>query len=166
MNASVRMGPPKVTIVIRDGGAGDVAVVGALHALSRFKTYDFIDGYRPEPLQAAWRHRFEAEQATHRLLIASVAEAVVGFAYVGEGCLYAIHVHPEWLGKGAGAALMEAARKALRELGFDRAVLWVVEGNERACRFYERDGWTLSGQRRVSDMDGVVTAQLEYVRAL
>jgi GNAT superfamily N-acetyltransferase len=88
---------------------------------------------------------------------------MVGFAYVGEGWLHAIHVHPDWHGAGVGPTLLASARESLRDLGFRRAALWVIEGNERACRFYEKDGWVRSGESRVSEMDGVLTRQLHYM---
>ena len=151
------------------GGPADAEGVGSLHALSRLKTYKFLSGYRPEVYIAHWRARLEAEREDHRLHIAkpdSDPGELIGFAYAGAGWLYAIHVHPDWLGRGVGAALLTEARASLRELGFARALLWVLADNERACRFYERDGWVLSGQTRLAEIDGVTTRQLEYVRDL
>ena len=157
-----------MSFVITRGGAADIEGVGTLHALSRLKTYEFITGYEPEVYIAHWQARFEAEHASHRLHVATAettggSRELVGFAYVGDGCLYAIHVHPDWKGKGVGQALMNAARTSLRELGFEWASLWVLADNDRACRFYERDGWVLSGQTRISKIDGVMTRQLEYM---
>lgn len=155
-----------MSFVIAPGRADDIEGVGSLHALSRLKTYKFLSGYHPEVYAAHWRARFEAEKDSHRLHVATAVAGereLVGFAYVGEGWLYAIHVHPDWIGRGVGLALMAVARKSLLALGFVRASLWVLEDNERACRFYERDGWVLSGQTRLSEIEGVMTAQLEYV---
>ncbi|HZM79630.1 MAG TPA: GNAT family N-acetyltransferase [Candidatus Limnocylindrales bacterium] len=158
-----------MSFVIARGGAADIEGVGSLHALSRLKTYKFLNGYHPEVYAAHWRARFEAERENHRLHVAtadSAGQELIGFAYVGDGLLHAIHVHPDWIGRGVGQALIEVARRSLRELGFARAALWVLEENERACRFYERDGWVLSGQARLSEIEGVTTRQLEYARDL
>ena len=155
-----------MSFVIARGGAADIEGVGSLHALSRSKTYKFLSGYHPEVYTAHWRARFEAEHENHRLHVATAdmgAGELVGFVYVGDGWLHAIHVHPDWIGRGVGVALMAVARSSLRELGFTRASLWVIEENERACRFYERDGWVLSGQTRLSEIEGVMTRQLEYI---
>ena len=46
--------------------------------------------------------------------------------------------------QGIGAALMEYAKQEHRA---DH--LWVLEKNERAIRFYEAHGFSLSGQRRL-----------------
>jgi len=153
-----------MSFVIARGGAADLDAVGSLHALSRLKTYNFLDGYRPELYAAHWRARFESEHDNHRMHLAtSDSGMLVGFAYVGDGWLHAIHVHPDWIGRGVGMALMRVARRSLRELGFERASLWVLADNERACRFYERDGWVQSGQSRLGEIEGVMTRQLEYV---
>ena len=36
---------------------------------------------------------------------------------------------------------MLAAVNVLRDAGYAEAILWVLEGNERAQRFYEIGGW-------------------------
>ncbi|WP_117211453.1 GNAT family N-acetyltransferase [Allorhizocola rhizosphaerae] len=157
-----------MTFRIRPGTAADVDPVGELHTLIRNETYkDIISGYRAESTTAFWRQRFPVEAGTHRLLIAHADDgSLLGFVYVGEGVLQAIHVHPDWHGRGVGQALIQAGRKTLAELGFRFASLWVIAGNERACRFYERDGWRLSGLVRDGEMGGVSWPQLEYVREL
>jgi GNAT superfamily N-acetyltransferase len=66
-------------------------------------------------------------------------------ATVGE--LYALYVHPDEWGCGYGGALHDAARDHLTREGFERAVLWVLEGNERARRFYEARRWSPDGSR-------------------
>lgn len=62
--------------------------------------------------------------------------------------LAALYLDPAAWGKGVGGALMDAALADLRERGFAEAVLWVLEGNERAIRFYERAGWYDDGARK------------------
>jgi len=53
----------------------------------------------------------------------------------------------------------------MRSSGFTCAILWVLEGNERAERFYcaagsERDG------RKLDTVQGVEVAELRYRKAL
>jgi GNAT superfamily N-acetyltransferase len=66
---------------------------------------------------------------------------------VGE--VYAIYTHPAWWSTGTGRALMAAAVHALREAGYQRAVLWVLASNARARRFYEIAGWTADGGENI-----------------
>jgi hypothetical protein len=46
------------------------------------------------------------------------------------------------------------------------AVLWVLEPNVRARRFYERGGWAFDGTTRDEEMGGEMTHQLRYARRL
>ncbi|GIH99534.1 GNAT family N-acetyltransferase [Planobispora takensis] len=71
----------------------------------------------------------------------------------GGGEVFAIYVLPERWSTGLGLALMTRSVERLRELGHREAGLWVLEGNARARRFYERFGFTLSG--RVQDVPGM-----------
>ncbi|WP_051864524.1 GNAT family N-acetyltransferase [Streptosporangium roseum] len=64
------------------------------------------------------------------------------------------------MGTGVGRALMD---DALPHLG-PRAVLWVLEGNERARRFYEEAGWSADDVTRDAPMGGELTHQLRYAR--
>lgn len=97
---------------------------------------------------------------------------IVGFATVGPdvdepaGLLYLMYVAPHAWGRGAGFALLIAARDALMELGFTKAVLWVLESNARARRFYERDGWLPDGRTAVNDYGGAGLTALQYAIAL
>ena len=41
---------------------------------------------------------------------------------------------------------MAAGEDAMRGLGADRAVLWVLESNTKTHRFYEVGGWLADGE--------------------
>lgn len=56
--------------------------------------------------------------------------------------VYALYVRARWWGTGIGHALLVAA------LGDRPAYLWVLEGNDRAIRFYERQGFRRDGGTR------------------
>ncbi len=49
-----------------------------------------------------------------------------------------------------------------RERGFAPIVLWVIEGNLRGRRFYERAGWAPDGGRQPIDFDGVMVDEIRY----
>ena len=71
----------------------------------------------------------------------------------GAGEVYAIYVGPEAWGSGRGRALLAAAEDGLREAGFRRGFLWVLEENPRARRFYEVAGWRWDGTRSDHQME-------------
>jgi GNAT superfamily N-acetyltransferase len=52
-----------------------------------------------------------------------------------------IYLHPSLWGQGLGRRLMELAEDRLGRLGHAEAILWVIDGNRRAERFYLAAGW-------------------------
>jgi GNAT superfamily N-acetyltransferase len=116
-----------------------------------------------------WRDAIENAVPRRHVLVVETADGVAGFASTGPsenddavGELYAIYVLPAHWGHGAGKALMTEATTALRRVGFDDAVLWVLEDNPRARVFYERSGWSLDGAVREGTHLGTVTREVRY----
>ena len=88
-------------------------------------------------------------------LLAKIGDQAVGFAAYGEyrgedlgdaAELDALYVLPEYWGRGIGYTLMNAVREKLSET--PRIALWVLDGNERAIRFYERYGFRFDGAEK------------------
>jgi RimJ/RimL family protein N-acetyltransferase len=77
-----------------------------------------------------------------------VGVAVYARADAETGELRALYVVPEAWGTGAAQELMSTALAAMRAGGQRQAILWVVEENARARRFYEREGWSPDGVTR------------------
>lgn len=127
---------------------------------------DALDSIDPVAHAAGWVAAWRDTRDAHRMVVAVRGAEIVGFVYVADGVLEAIHVAPEEHGRGIGRALMAAAKQALHEMGLRRATLWVLEGNDGARRFYERDGWSLTGQVREELMYGVPTRMVQYGRVL
>jgi GNAT superfamily N-acetyltransferase len=158
-------------MLVRGAVPGDAEAIAEVHVRS---------------WQGAYAHVFPAEglarldasrRAAHwRARIAGgetvlVTDDVTGFASVGAsqdpdaaglGELYAIYVTPEHWDTGAGRALMAGALDALREAGFGEAVLWVLEDNPRARRFYERAGWTADGAVKEDEFLGTRVREVRY----
>jgi ribosomal protein S18 acetylase RimI-like enzyme len=167
-----------VRVSLRAGTDVDLPPVGRLHHRSRAAAYagilcpDTLARLSAESLSAWWSERWTWERETHLLTVAEEHGKIAGFTYVGpsetDGAaeLYAIHVAPELVGSGVGRALMTHALGQLAQVGGDRAVLWVVEANEPARRFYHRGGWTPDGGARVEAINGEPVAQLRYTRPL
>jgi GNAT superfamily N-acetyltransferase len=142
--------------------------------------------------QAAYTHVFPAEQLADlsverrvRLwesflprddvgIFVSVTDgAVTGFVSVGEsndvggeGELYAIYVHPDYWGTGAGRDLIATAERWLSSHGYEWATLWVLDDNPRARRFYEVAGWSTDGAERTGRHLGVQTKEVRYRKEL
>jgi ribosomal protein S18 acetylase RimI-like enzyme len=84
----------------------------------------------------------------------------------GLGEVYALYVDPDRYEGGLGRLLMAEARAALREHGFTEALLWVLDGNHRAQRFYEREGWSPDGSCREENPYDIVSHVSRFRRAL
>lgn len=83
--------------------------------------------------------------------------------YENYGEIISIYFLPEYIGKGYGKELLARAIEELRLLGFDRILLWVLEENDRARKFYERYGFTLSGEPRTDNIGGKELGEVMYV---
>ena len=57
------------------------------------------------------------------------------------GELWVLYVAPSHWGRGYGCVLLRDAERSLATTGRRDLALWVLEGNDRARRFYEREGW-------------------------
>jgi len=78
------------------------------------------------------------------------------------GELMAIYVDPAHVRTGVGRLLMSAARERLRLVGLKGALLWVLDGNVGARRFYERDGWMFDGACRTVTFGNQPVRQVRY----
>jgi GNAT superfamily N-acetyltransferase len=103
------------------------------------------------------------------VFLAESDAGVVAFVSVGpsrdddaQGELYAIYALPEAWGRGLGHALMAPALESLRESGHRDAILWVLDDNPRARRFYEREGWTFDGTEKVEEFLGKNVREVRY----
>src|SRR6266511_4401329 len=75
---------------------------------------------------------------------------ILGVAVRAGSELKDLYVVPAAWGSGTAKALMDAVLADSRADGVREVVLWVGEANSRARRFYEREGWTPSGETRAS----------------
>lgn len=66
--------------------------------------------------------------------------------YKESGEVYAIYVLPKCHKLGVGYALMNNNKKVFSKLGYDKFVLWCLKDNEKAKKFYERQGGVAIGE--------------------
>jgi RimJ/RimL family protein N-acetyltransferase len=124
-----------------------------------------LDSLSVDEREQLWRQSAEADSIG--IFVAETERGIVGFVSVGEsrdlpgeGELYAIYVHPDEWGSSAGTTLMKAGRDWL-EQRYSTAILWVLEDNPRARRFYEREGWVADGHR-TDVVRGVAVPEVRY----
>jgi ribosomal protein S18 acetylase RimI-like enzyme len=100
---------------------------------------------------------------------------VKGFATIGPtrdsdlakaGEVYAIYLDPQSWGQELGRALFTHVSDRLAALGYPTAMLWVLESNARARRFYEMAGWTADGATKVETRPGFELHDVRYRKSL
>jgi GNAT superfamily N-acetyltransferase len=167
-------------MIVRDAVPQDAAAIADVHVRSWQSAYrrllpqEFLDQLRAEDRAAGYEIGSREPRAA-TTLIATIGEAVAGFATIGPsrdadaasaGELRALYVDPDrWRG-GVGKTLLVEARKRLSDAGYREALLWVLDGNAIADRFYRADGWRPDGATREEDPWGVTATVHRYRRNL
>jgi ribosomal protein S18 acetylase RimI-like enzyme len=81
------------------------------------------------------------------------------------GEIWGIYISPGYWRRGIGKSLAAEAEKILKSRGYEDAVLWVLEGNQQARRFYEAMGFGLDGESKNIDW-GTPLKAIRYRKAL
>lgn len=163
---------------VRRARPDDAAAIAEVHVRTWQDAYEHVFG--AERLAAVtveqrlpmWRQILQDPEQT-ALVAEDDAGRIVGWCTVApsrdedaEGELWGIYVLVDAWGSGAGTALMAAGVAALRESGYREVILWVLEDNPRARRFYEREGWALDGGRKEDEFLGVQVTEVRYRKAV
>ena len=161
---------------VRRARPDDAGAIAKVHLQTWQEAYEHVFG--AERLAA---ESIDARRAMwERVLAAGLSDVfvatedgIVGFVSTGasrdadaEAELYAIYVLPRAWGTEAAAALMRAAVAAMGVRATGDAVLWVLEDNPRARRFYEREGWALDGEHKEDEYLGLRVREVRYRIAL
>lgn len=89
------------------------------------------------------------------LIVAKDGDKVIGFSGYGAyrddtlsdcGEVNSIYVLKEYQGQKVGYGLMNEALKRLSD--YPQIALWVLKGNDKAIRFYERYGYSFDGAEK------------------
>lgn len=175
---------PVGVVRVRQAVVADAEPIAEVHVRAWQGAYqglmpqEYLEGLSIADHATWWSRRLEGLPDGQRSVVVSVDDRVVGFASYGRprdtdlrgngrvGELYAINLHPLAWGTGAGSVLLAHTHEELAEMGFSWAVLWVVPGNVRARRFYEREGWSAEHVERTAQVRGVTVPEVRYRRPL
>lgn len=127
----------------------DINGKGYVHWKSWHETYtDLVDpGYMEN--RTLQRCIETAHRWPQNTLVAKDGDQVIGFVCYGQsetpgwGEIFAIYVLADYHGQRIGYELMNAAFEKLSS--YPMIALWVLKGNNRAIRFYERYGFRFDG---------------------
>jgi ribosomal protein S18 acetylase RimI-like enzyme len=166
-------------VAVRPASPEDLPAVARVRAASWREAYaglvpdDELERMGEPASLETWAARMAASSASggSGTLVALVDGRIVGFSAYGDersdlvpavggrGEIYALYVHPDAWGAGAGHALMTATIAALRARGHDALSLWVLEENARGVAFYRRQGCAPTGEVTASRIDGLRQAR-------
>ena len=121
------------------------------HAYRGLIPQEFLD----EIQDNGWSGRLLAEGRTH--FVAQESGRLIGTASV-----ISIYFLPQYTGRGFGGALFGRCIDELKGRGFKRIILWVLEGNLAARRFYEKNGFVCTGEYRDDNIGGKPVREVLY----
>lgn len=132
----------------------DAESMAELHFLSHtvsfanFASPEWVKSRERDDYLKQWNTFLQDAQSDDRSQAWKVSanNAVVGMVKVSpvsdtEAHLSSMHVHPDFHRQGIGSLLMNAASSFIRETGFSKATLGVIQANMAARAIYERNGW-------------------------
>ncbi|WP_078873754.1 GNAT family N-acetyltransferase [Streptomyces sp. NRRL S-1868] len=146
MSATEKLSPTGRPVLFRPARPADAPEV------ARIWLHSWRDGHLghvPEELAAVRTPESFATRAAERVgdtLVAVVDGAVAGFVMVVAEEVEQVYVAAPHRGTGVAGLLLTEAERLVREGGHRRAWLVAAEGNARARRFYERQGWVDEGR--------------------
>ncbi len=166
-------------MTLREAGLQDIPAIVAVQARSWRESYrglvddDFLEAIPMQKWIESWRTHFFGARRDTRAFVAEDGGRIIGFSGAGaadgvEGLgdavaeLHTIYMDAAYYGQGIGRRLMEAALDHLRQQGFTEVVLWVLEGNHRARRFYEAGGWRADGATGSDCWGATSVARVRY----
>lgn len=119
---------------------------------------DYLAGFNLDEQEQDWMGWLAGHPQDLLLVAVHPPAELIGYAlarsqadwpgYASE--LLALHMCPDWQGRGIGRSLVRACAAQLQAQGCTSLMVWVLSGNQRARRFYEKLGGKLLGDRSVS----------------
>jgi GNAT superfamily N-acetyltransferase len=165
-------------VVLVPAGPEDARAIAALHVTSWRSAYkglvpdEFLAGPVEDDRRALWESRLSVPDEA-RLVLKAVDErgTLVGFTCVLRDAdpawgplLDNLHVTPGLRGRGIGAILLSASRQWSSAVSPGLPMhLWVIEGNTRARRFYDREGGKVMERQILELTAGIMVPALRYV---
>ncbi|MFJ8629715.1 GNAT family N-acetyltransferase [Streptomyces sp. NPDC093568] len=154
----------------------EIRIGGWRSAYQGLMPQSYLDGLDVSEDAERRRTHFSRADGSVVNLVAERDGEVVGWACHGpyragetrteDAELYALYVDPGRYGTGLGHALIQESVRLCTAAGHARMLLWVLEGNARARRFYERAGFRADGAVEPFEVGGVEVPEVRYGRAL
>ena len=165
---------------IRRATVDDAPILSRVHVDSWRAAYrEFVPQTSLDAFTYKWREQCYREalaSGAEETYIVQVGDEAVGYLTLGSardpdldtsriGEIWGIYIVPEFWRQGIGTRLAKEGEHILRARGYERIVLWVLEDNQQARRFYEAMGFLPDGRSKEIDWGTLLTA-VRYSKAL
>lgn len=163
---------------IRKATVQDAEAVARIYVCSWQHAYrgiipdDFLSGLTVSKRLEFWNSRLAVEP--DKILVVEIGLEVVGFADFGPSRddqaapttaeLNAIYIAPGHWNSGCGNMLWDGVESILKAARFSQVTLWVLAGNQRGRRFYERHGFNADGATKLVPFSNATLAEMRYVK--
>ena len=162
-------------ILIRLAVVSDAAGVARAHVNAWRETYrgqipdEFLASLSSERRQARWEQDLAPQDERVVTFVTEWAGEIVGFVTVGpergslpayDGELWGIYLLGKCQGRGLGRELFLTGARHLRDCGFQRMMLWVLDTNPTRG-FYEHMGGKLAGEQPI-EIGGATYREVAY----
>lgn len=118
-----------------------------------------LNGLYEDDEQAWILLAFSGDEAVGVVSLSSITGADARVPPEGTVYLWQMFVRGDWQGSGLGGALLDRLLEEARRRGYERIVLWAAAGAAQARRFYEREGFELTGEEDPDSKFGLPLVQ-------
>ena len=157
-------------------GIADVPDISRIHAQSWKSAYKGIipQAYLDDLKEDFWVAAFDGWISNNLLTVQLMVDeqCPVGCiaygksrdeALPGWGEIVSIYLLPEYFGKGVGELLLQSAIKDMKNMGFEKIYLWVLEENLRAQKFYQKCGFSFTDDKISFEIAGKQLVDVRFV---
>lgn len=168
-----------LNVTIRVANVSDAHSIAHIHVISWQTAYrnlipdTVLDALSVSDREKDWKNYLGNNV---KVIILERDQVVIGFCSVcssrdkdtGDKCgeISAIYLHPNEWHKGFGKLLMNAALLELKKSGFNEAILWVIEKNDQANKFYEKMGFIKTGDFEAVNFESISLNEVRYKKKI
>ena len=65
--------------------------------------------------------------------------------------IFALYIQPEFIRTGVGSLLIAGIENGIDKNAYNQITIWTLERNEKAIRFYEKNGYAKSKRKKLNE---------------
>lgn len=162
-------------VIIRKVKYGDIEQIVDINIKDWKKVYkgiiddEILDNLNREEKIKKWREHYNIGN----VIVAEENGTILGYCRYDDNAIYentdidseiiAIYVDCDKLGNGIGRALIEYVKKDLKNKNKTKMVIWCLEKNQNARKFYEKMGGNLLSDEKYFEKEGRKYKEVGYV---